>query len=82
MNIVLDVAFVIAVTAFLKQQFGLQGATVLIVAFLISLGFGFAPLISGMFPAIAPFVQVLLNTCMLFLAAAGSYDAVQSFRGK
>jgi hypothetical protein len=33
MDIVLDVAFIVAVVAFLKEQFGLNGPTVLGVAF-------------------------------------------------
>ena len=82
MNTVLDVAFVIALVAFLKEQFGLQGPTVLVCAFIIALGFGVAPLIAGMFPAIAPFIQVLLTTLTLFFSAAGSWDAVRSLTRK
>ena len=82
MDTVLDIAFVIALVAFLKQQFGLGGGAVLIAAFIIALGFGFAPLISGMFPNAAPFIQVVVTTCTLFFGAAGSWDAVRSITRK
>jgi hypothetical protein len=82
MNTVLDIAFVVALVAFLKQQFGLAGSTVLIVAFIIALGFGLAPLIAGSFPAAAPYIQVILTTLTLFFGAAGSWDAVRSITRK
>lgn len=76
MDIVLDVAFVIAVTAFLKEQLAVKGKAVLFWAFAIALIFGFAPLIAAMLPPIAPFLEVLLRTFVLFLGAAGSYDFI------
>lgn len=82
MNIVLDVAFVIALTAFLKEQFGLTGRAVLIWAFVIALGFGFAPLIAYLIPAASPFIQVIITTLTLFFGAAGSYDAIVGFTRK
>jgi len=82
MDYVLDIAFVMAVTAFLKEQFGLTGRSVLIAAFVIALGFGFAPLIAEMFPAAAPFIQVITSTLILFFGAAGSYDAIVGFTRK
>jgi hypothetical protein len=82
MDIVLDVAFVLAITAFLKEQFGLNGRSALAAAFLVALVFGFAPLVAGYIPTAAPFVDVVLKTIILFLGAAGSYDAVRGFAGK
>jgi hypothetical protein len=82
MDIVLNVAFVVAVVAFLKQQFGITGKVVLIWAFLICLLFGIAPLIMQAFPIVAPWVQVIFTTFTLFLAAAGSWDAVRSITRK
>lgn len=82
MDTVLDIAFVIALVAFLKQQFGLTGATVLIAAFIIALGFGLAPLVMGMFPSAEPFIQVILTTCTLFFGAAGSWDAAVALKLK
>jgi len=82
MDIALDVAFVLAVTAFVKEQAGLKGRAVLIVVFLIALVFGVAPLIAQLFPAAAPFIGVFLKVVVLFLGAAGSYDAVTGFMRK
>lgn len=82
MDIVLDVAFVIAVTAFIKTQFEITGKAVLFWAFVISLIFGFAPLIGNLLPAISPFLTVVLKTIVLFLSAAGSWDAVRGIQQK
>jgi cell division protein FtsW (lipid II flippase) len=82
MDIVLDVAFVLAVVAFLKKQFILDGNVVLVVAFLIALAVAAAPLIGGLVPAAAPWIKILLDTFVLFLGAAGSFDAVKSFTAK
>ena len=76
MSEILTVAFIIAVTAFFKQQFGFSGKTALACAFVVSLLVGFAPLIGTLLPASAPFITVLINTIVLFLSAAGSYDAI------
>jgi hypothetical protein len=82
MNIILDVAFVIAVTAFVKEQFGISGRGALVCAFVISLIVGAAPLLSAAIPAASAWIQLVVNTFALFLAAAGSYDAVKSFIAK
>lgn len=79
MDIVLNVAFVLAVTAFLKEKFSMKGKAVLIWAFVICLLFGVSPIVSAMFPNIAPFVKVLWDTIVLFLSAAGSFDLVTGF---
>lgn len=82
MNIVLDVAFVIAVTAFIKTQFGIAGKAVLFWAFVICVTIGFAPLIGNLLPAISPFLEVVLKVIVLFLSAAGSWDAVRGIQQK
>lgn len=82
MDVVLDVAFVIAITAFLKEQFGLVGKAVIFWAFIAALVIGFAPLVAGLIPPIAPFLEVLIKTVVLFLGAAGSYDAIMDLRYK
>lgn len=79
MNIILDVAFVVAVTAFMKEQFGISGKGALICAFVIALAVGAVPLISAALPALEPWLMLIVNTIALFLAAAGSYDAVKNF---
>lgn len=82
MNIVLDVAFVIALVAFVKTQMGLTGRAVLFVAFLICVIFGIAPLIAALIPVAAPFIDVILKICVLFFGAAGSWDAAVAFKLK
>jgi hypothetical protein len=74
MDTVLDVAFVLAVTAFLNKQFGLADGRALIAAFFVALVFAYAPLIVPLFPAVAPFVDAFLKLIVLFLGAAGAYD--------
>lgn len=81
MEAVLDVAFVIAVTAFFREQFGLKGKAVIGVAFLVTLIIGYVPLISELFPNVAPWLRVLVGTFSLFLAAAGSWDAARGLIG-
>lgn len=82
MDTVLDIAFVVAVVAFIKEQFKLNGYAVLIVAFVIALLFGIAPLIAQLVPAAGPWLDVFLRTFVLFLGAAGGYDAVTSITRK
>lgn len=82
MDQALDVAFVIAIVAFLKVQFGLTGRAVLIAAFVIAFIFGVAPLIAAMFPTAAPFIKVLLDIFVLFVGAAGSVDFIHSITRK
>lgn len=82
MDFVLDAAFVLAVVAFLKEQFKIKGVAVLLCAFVICLAYGFTPIVNEMFPNISPFVKVLWNTFVLFLASAGSFDLVTSFLRK
>lgn len=82
MDFVLDAGFVLAVVAFLKEQFKLKGGAVLFFAFLICLAYGFAPIVNEMFPHISPFVKVIWNTFVLFLGAAGSFDLITGFLRK
>lgn len=82
MEIVLDIAFVVAIVAFLKEQLGVSGKIVLLYAFLVALFFGFAPLIAGLAPPIAPFLDVIVKVAVLFLGAAGSWDAVKQLTAK
>lgn len=76
---ILDVAFVIAVTAFLKEQLGLSGKGALLGAFLISLAVGFAPLLALAFPLASPYIEAVVKVVTLFLGAAGTWDVARSF---
>ncbi len=68
------VGFIVALTAFFTTQFQLKGNKALAAAFFVALFFGFAPLVSEALPNVAPFIDVLLNTIVLTIAAAGGYD--------
>lgn len=80
MNEILTVAFVVAVTAFIKTQFNCDGRWALLAAFLVALVIGVVPLISAALPAIGPWLAVVVRVFVLFLSGAGSYDAVMTFR--
>jgi hypothetical protein len=71
---ILDVAFVIAVTAFFKKQFGWEQKIALIAAFVVALVVGIAPQVSAALPLVAPWIDSTLRVVVIFLSAAGSYD--------
>jgi hypothetical protein len=73
-NIVLDVAFVIASVAFFKKQFNVKDGIALLLAFATALIIGLAPIIAGMLPITGPFIEVVIKVIVLFLTAAGSVD--------
>lgn len=79
MDIVIDVAFVVTVTAFFSQQFALKGWRVLACAFGVTLLFNIAPLISDLLPAFSPWLDAVLRTFWLFVVAAGSVDTIRYF---
>lgn len=74
MDIVIDIAFVIAVTAFFRERFALKSWRVLIVAFAVTLLFNLAPLVAQSFPSFSPWLDAVLKTFWLFVVAAGSVD--------
>ena len=76
------VAFVIAWVAFFTTQFKLKGNVALLCAFLVSLLFGLSPLLAKAYPAIAPFLDVILNTILLTVSAAGGYDLIMKVATK
>ncbi len=79
-NPILTVAFVVAITAFFKKQFGLADKLALLAAFLTSVFVGFVPLLGTLLPAFAPWLESLTNVIVLFLSAAGSYDFIIAVR--
>ena len=79
-NPVLTVAFIVALTAFFKEQFGLTGWKVLLAAFIVALFIAFLPLVSALVPAAAPWLNQLLQVIVLFLAAAGSVDFIRQLK--
>jgi len=80
MDFVLDAAFIIAVTAFFKQQLEISGKAALLCAFVTALVLSFAPLLALQFPALGPWIEATVKTFIVFLSAAGGYDALQQFR--
>lgn len=79
MNMLVDVAFVVAVTAFIRTQFNLDSWKVLAVAFVVACLFSVSPLIGGVMPAFSPWLEAVLQTFWLFVVAAGSVDTVRYF---
>lgn len=78
-NPVLDVAFVVAATAFFKAQLGLEGRLALLCAFVLSLIVALAPVASAAFPTISPWVNAVIGVVALFVGSAGSYNAIKAF---
>jgi len=79
MSFIIDIPFVIAITAFFREHLQLKGRMILLCAFGTALFFNFAPLIGEFFPAISPWLDALLKTFVLFVAASGAVDAVRYF---
>jgi hypothetical protein len=79
---VLTIAFVIAVTAFVKKQFALTGWKVLLAAFIIVLVVALIPLIAASYPPVAPWVNTIGIVIVLFLSATGTTDFVTDIRTK
>jgi hypothetical protein len=82
MDVVFDVVFIIALVAFIKTQLHITGRAVLGIAFLVALFVAFAPIVGGLFPPVAPFLVAIVQTIGLFLAAAGSWDAINGLRAR
>lgn len=77
---ILTVAFIVAVTAFIKTQLGLSGWKAMLIAFLVALVVGLVPVFVATFPVVAPWLTALVNVIVLFLTAAGSYDFIMSVK--
>lgn len=76
------VAFVIAWVAFFTTQFNLNGKIALLCAFGVSLFFALAPLVKAAYPQVGPALDVVLNTILLTVSAAGGYDFITKLVGK
>lgn len=77
MEIVLDAVFVIAAVGFFKAQFGWKGPAALGAAFVTALLVQYAPALSALVPAAAPFIDGLVNVVAVFIGAAGSFDTIK-----
>lgn len=78
----IDAAFLIAITAFFKEQLGLQGRSVLVAAFLVGLALFLSPQIIAALPAAGPWLEGVVNFIKLYLAACGSVDFVAALARK
>ena len=79
-NPVMTVAFVVAITAFFKEQFGLTGWKVMLAAFAVLLVLTYVPVVIALFPQAEPFLTPLVQLIALFLTAAGSVDFIRQLR--
>ena len=78
----LDVGFVLAATAFFKQQFALKGKAALGAAFAVALFVGFAPVVSDALPALGAYLDAAVKVISLFILGAGSYDLLSDVSRK
>ncbi len=76
MEFVIDVAFIVAVTAFFRERLQIKGRAVLLCAFGVTLVFNVAPLIAALVPVFSPWLDAFLRTIWLFVVSAGSVDLV------
>jgi hypothetical protein len=72
--VVIDVAFLAAITAFIKKQFELQGKTVMAVAFGVGVIIWGAPLLSQAFPVAGTYIDSFMAFLKLWIGAMGSTD--------
>jgi hypothetical protein len=79
-NPVLNVAFIIAITAFFKKQLALTGWKVLLAAFVVALLIGLVPVIIATFPATSSWLTSIVNVIVLFLGATGTSDFIIAVR--
>ena len=74
MEQVVDIAFVIAITAFFKEQFGLVGKATIGVAFLVGVVMWGLPILTTAFPVAAPYINSFLLFLKVWLGAMGTAD--------
>lgn len=77
-EVVLDMALMVAITAFLKATFEVTGKPVMAIAFGVGVVLWGAPLISAAFPAFGVYLDSFLAFIKVWLGAMGSVDLVTS----
>ncbi len=75
------VGFVIVLVAFFTTQFNLKGNVALAAAFVVALLFNIAPLLSSPI-TLQAIVDVILNTVLLTISAAGGYNFINKVATK
>ena len=68
------IAFVLMITAFFKQQFGVTGKPMLALTFVVALVLWFLPDLEAMLPAAAVWIEKFIELVKLFLASMGAFD--------
>ena len=81
-EVVLDVALMVAITAFFKEQFALTGRTFMGVAFVVGVFLWGEPLVAAAFPAVGFYLDSFLAFVKVWLGAMGSVDAVTNIGAK
>ena len=73
-NPVLSVAFIVALTGFIKSQFGLKGSDAILTAGLVTAVVAVFPVAVASFPPAAPWLEALFGAFILFVSANGVFD--------
>lgn len=82
MDVVLNVAFVVAAVAFFKKQFGWSGWQPILAAFVLSVIVAFLPDLYAAFPMAKVVLEKLIGIIALFLAAPGVFDLAVDIRSR
>jgi hypothetical protein len=81
-EIVVDMALMVAITAFLKSLLNVTGKPVMAIAFGVGVVLWGAPLVSAAFPAVGVYLDSFLGFVKVWLGAMGSVDLVTSVGAK
>jgi hypothetical protein len=79
-NPILNIAFIVSITAFFKKQLGLTGWKTMVGAFIVTLLVAELPIAIDALPVAAPWLEALYYAVVLFLSAAGSVDFITLVR--
>jgi hypothetical protein len=82
MEIVLNVAFVVAAVAFFKERLHLIGWQPIAAAAVVTVLVAFLPELTAMFPAVKPILDKVIFLIGLFIAAPGTFDFVADIRSR
>lgn len=80
LDTIINVAFIIVIVAFFKQQIGLTGWKVILAAFLVALVLVILTTISTQFPVVSPWLDPIVLLIKVFLGATGTVDFINELR--
>jgi hypothetical protein len=75
-EVALDMALMVAITAFLKNTFQITGNPVIAIAFVVGVVLWGEPLLAAAFPAVGVYLDSFLTFIKVWLGAMGSVDFV------